>query len=45
MANREGLTLKGLLDPRRLGNHGATMYTLQVREQDLDYDMKGAEAR
>ena len=45
MASRESLTLKGLLHPRRPGKHGATMHTLQMQEQDLDYDMEVAKAR
>ena len=44
MTSREGLTLKGLLHSRRPGKHGATMCTLQVQEQDVDYDMEGADA-
>ena len=43
IASREGLTLKGLLHPRRPGKHGATMCTLQVQEQDSDYDMEEEE--
>ena len=45
MVSREGLTLKGLLHPRRPWKHGATMCTLQVQEQDSDYDMEDADAR
>ena len=45
MASREGLTLKGLLHPRRPGQHGTTMCSLQVQEQDGDYGMEDAEAR
>ena len=45
MASREGLTLKGLMHPRRPGKHGTTMCTLQVQEQDSDYDMENAEAQ
>ena len=45
MASREGLTLKGLLHPRSPGKHGAIMCTLQVQEQDSDYDAEGADAR
>ena len=44
MASREGLTFKGLLYPRRPGQRGTTMITLQVQEQDGDYDMEEAEA-
>jgi len=40
-----GRTLKGLLDPRRPGKHGAIMCTLQVQEQDLDDDKENTEAR
>jgi len=34
IASREGLTLKGLLHPRRPGKHGAAMCTLQVQEEE-----------
>ena len=45
MASREGLTLKGLLHPRRPGQHGTTMHTLLVQEQDGEYNKEDAEAR
>ena len=45
MASREGLTLKGLLHPRRPGKHGATMCTLQVQKQDTDYNVEDTESR
>ena len=45
IASREGLTLIGLLHPRRPGKHGAAVCTLQVQEQDLDHAMENADRR
>ena len=45
IASREGLTLIGLLHPRRPGKHGATMCTLQVQEQEGEYDMENTDVR
>ena len=45
IASREGLTLIGLLHPRRPGKHGAAVCTLQVQEQDLDHAMEKAERK
>ena len=42
MASREGLTLKGLLHPRRPGKHGAAVCNLQVQDQDSDHAMENA---
>ena len=42
IASREGLTLIGLLHPRRPGKHGAAVCTLQVLEQDLDHAIENA---
>ena len=44
MASREGLTLKGLLHPRRPGEHGATMCTLQVQEKYSENDAAEADS-